>query len=126
VRARGSVIYAGIVNDIADPASNQESTLNPPRGLSARQRITLAALGGIYLGLTVAWLFAAQANQIIVDDRFQQAMMSFGGFFAIVSAPLYYFTTMVLVRNWLGRLATFLLGLIVLFPFPLFWGVVPS
>ena len=126
MRARGFVIYAGVVNDIADSASNQESTISPARGLSARQRLTLAALGGIYMGVTVAWLFAAQANQIIVDDRFQQAMMSFGGFFAIVSAPLYYFTTMVLVRNWLGRLATLLLGLIVLFPFPLFWGVVPS
>jgi hypothetical protein len=88
--------------------------------------MTLAALGGIYLALTVAWLFAAQANQIIVDDRFQQAMMSFGGFFAIVSAPLYFFTTMVVVRNWVGRLATLLFGLIVLFPFPLFWGVVPT
>jgi hypothetical protein len=114
------------VNDIADSTGDPESTISPPRGLSARQRVTLAALGGIYLGLTVAWLFAARANQIIVDDRFQQAMMSFGGFFAIVAAPLYFFTTMVVIRNWLGRLATLLLGLIVLFPFPLFWGVVPS
>ena len=126
MRARGSVIYAGVVNDTADSESGRESTVGPKGGLSSRKRMTLAALGGIYLALTVAWLFAAQANRIIVDDRFQQAMMSFGSFFAIVAAPLYFFTTMVVIRNWLGRLVTLLLGLIVLFPFPLFWGVVPS
>ena len=126
MRARGSVIYAGVVNDTADSESGRESIVGPKGGLSSRKRMTLAALGGIYLALTMAWLFAAQANQIIVDDRFQQAMMSFGGFFAIVSAPLYFFTTLVVIRNWVGRLATLLLGLIVLFPFPLFWGVVPT
>ena len=100
--------------------------VNASGSLTMRQRITLAALGGVYLSLTVAWLFATQANRIIVDDRFQQSMTSFGAFFAIVAAPLYFFTTLVLIRSWPGRLVTLLIGVTLLFPFPLFWGVVPA
>ena len=100
--------------------------VNASGSLTMRQRITLAALGGVYLSLTVAWLFATQANRIIVDDRFQQSMTSFGAFFAIVAAPLYFFTTLVLIRNWPGRLIALLIGVTLLFPFPLFWGVVPA
>ncbi|MTA25490.1 MAG: hypothetical protein F2574_01260 [Actinobacteria bacterium] len=107
---------------IASEAANVSSSSS----LTTRQRITLAALGGIYLSLTVAWLFATQANRVIVDDRFQQSMTSFGAFFAIIASPLYFFTTLVLIRNWPGRVLTLLIGLALLFPFPLFWGVVPA
>lgn len=126
VKPRGSVIYAGDVTDTSDSANSVPASAVSTVALSMRQRITLAALGGVYLGFTVAWLFATQANQFDVDDRFQQSMMSFGAFFAIIAAPLYFFTTMVLVRNWSGRLFSLLVGLVVLFPFPLLWGVVPA
>jgi hypothetical protein len=117
------------VTENNEPVAGHEpeatSRVEPTHVLSMRQRVTLAALGGVYLSLTVAWLFATQANQFQIDDRFQETMMSFGAFFAIVAAPLYYFTSLVLIRNWLGRLTTLLIGLVILFPFPLFWGVVP-
>lgn len=108
-----------------EPSASEATDVNSGNSLTMRQRITLAALGGVYLSLTVAWLFATQANRVIVDDRFQQSMTSFGAFFAIVAAPLYFFTTLVMIRNWPGRLVTLLVGLALLFPFPLFWGVVP-
>ena len=129
VGARGLFIYSWRVNENTEPVAEGEpeaaARVEPARVLSMRQRITLAALGGVYLALTVAWLFATQANQFRIEDRFQETMTSFGAFFAIVSAPLYYFTTLVLIRNWPGRLLTLVIGLVILFPFPLFWGVVP-
>jgi hypothetical protein len=118
------------VNENTEPVAEGEpeavARVEPARVLSMRQRITLAALGGVYLSLTVAWLFATQANRVIVDDRFQQSMTSFVAFFAIIASPLYFFTTLVLIRNWPGRVLTLLIGLALLFPFPLFWGVVPA
>ncbi len=117
------------MNENTEPVTEGEpeavARVEPAKVLSMRQRITLAALGGVYLALTVAWLFATQANQFRLEDRFQETMTSFGAFFAIVSAPLSYFTTLVLIRNWPGRLLTLVIGLVILFPFPLFWGVVP-
>jgi len=118
--------YAGKVTEKPESSASPAPDSSASGPLTMRQRITLAALGGVYLSLTVAWLFATQANRIIVDDRFQQSMTSFGAFFAIVAAPLYFFTTLVLIRSWPGRLVTLLIGVTLLFPFPLFWGVVPA
>ena len=87
-------------------------------------RIALVAYGALYLGYVVAWLFAVQSNQLVgIDDRFAQAMAQFGEFFAIVSPALWFFATMSLVRTLLARVLVLTLGLAVLFPFPLFFGV---
>jgi hypothetical protein len=78
----------------------------------------------MYLGYVVAWLFAVQSNQLIGnDDRVAQAMAQFGEFFAIVSPALWFFATMSLVRTPMARVLALTIGLIVLFPFPLFFGV---
>jgi hypothetical protein len=78
----------------------------------------------VYLGYVVAWLFAVQSNQLIGnDDRFAQAMSQFGEFFSIVSPALWFFTTMSLVRAPMPRVLVLALGLVFLFPFPLFFGV---
>ncbi|MFM6967362.1 MAG: hypothetical protein ACKOWN_00265 [Microbacteriaceae bacterium] len=95
-----------------------------PARLSQRERVLFAALGGLYLGMTVAWLFAAQANQLIgIDDKFQLAMMNFGEFFAIVAPPLWFFTTFSQLRATTSRVLSLAIGLVVLFPYPLFFGV---
>ncbi|MEY4477039.1 MAG: hypothetical protein RJA31_543 [Actinomycetota bacterium] len=95
-----------------------------PTRLGERERVLFAALGGLYLGLTVAWLFAVQANQLIgIDDTFQVAMMNFGEFFAIVAAPLWFFATFSQITTTTRRVVSLAIGLVVLFPFPLFFGV---
>ena len=87
-------------------------------------RIALVACGALYLGYVVAWLFAVQSNQLIgIDDRFIQAMSQFGEFFAIVSPALWFFATMSMIRTPVARGLALTLGLLVLFPFPLFFGV---
>ena len=81
----------------------------------------------MYLGYIVAWLFAVQSNQLIgIDDRFVQAMSRFGEFFAIVSPALWFFATVSLVQSPAARIVVLALGLVVLFPFPLFFGVTPQ
>ena len=81
----------------------------------------------MYLGYIVAWLFAVQSNQLIgIDDRFEQAMSRFGEFFAIVSPALWFFAALSLVRSPAIRVVVLILGLVVLFPFPLFFGVTPQ
>ena len=81
----------------------------------------------MYLGYIVAWLFAVQSNQLIgIDDRFEQAMSRFGEFFAIVSPALWFFAALSLVRSPATRVVVLIFGLVVLFPFPLFFGVTPQ
>lgn len=78
----------------------------------------------MYLGYVAAWLFAVQSNQLIgIDDRFSQTMSQFGEFFAIVSPALWFFATLSLIRTSMARALVLALGLAVLFPFPLFFGV---
>lgn len=78
----------------------------------------------MYLGYIVAWLFAVQSNQLIgIDDRFLEAMSNFGEFFAIVAPALWFFTTLSQIQSTVGRGIALALGLVVLFPFPLFFGV---
>jgi hypothetical protein len=78
----------------------------------------------MYLGYVVAWLFAVQSNQLLGNDnRFAQAMAQFGEFFAIVSPALWFFATVSLVRTPMARAIVLAIGLVVLFPFPLFFGV---
>lgn len=95
-----------------------------PTRLTPRERIVFAVFGGLYLVWTVAWLFAAQANQLIgVTDRFIQGMQNFGEFFAIVSPGLWFFATFSQLVSTRARIVALVIGLAVLFPFPLFFGV---
>jgi hypothetical protein len=97
-----------------------ETTIGPV------DRVAFTSLGAVYLGYIVAWLFAVQANQLIgIDDRFQQALMDFGDFFAIVSPALWFFTVLTQIRTTRWRVISLVIGLGVLFPFPLFFGVSP-
>ena len=78
----------------------------------------------MYLAYVVAWLFAVQSNQLVgIDDRFAQAMSQFGEFFAIVSPALWFFATVSLLQSPSARAVVLALGLALLFPFPLFFGV---
>lgn len=96
-----------------------------PKPLSQRDRIVFAVLGAVYLVFTVAWLFAVQANQLQIEDRFQLSMIKFGHFFAIVAPALWFFATFAQISTRPRRLVSLAVGLVVLFPFPLFFGVSP-
>jgi hypothetical protein len=112
--ARGIVIYAGRVSE------SDEATVRPV------DRYVFASFGAVFFGYIVAWLFAVQANQLIgIDDRFQQALMDFGDFFAIVAPALWFFTVLTQIRTTRWRVVALVVGLGVLFPFPLFFGVSP-
>jgi hypothetical protein len=101
-----------------------DPVIDEPSPLGQRERILFAAIGGLYLGMTVAWLFAAQANQLIgIDDKFQQSMIKFGEFFAIVAPVLWFFATLSQIKSTMWRVVSLAVGLVVLFPFPLFFGV---
>lgn len=92
--------------------------------LTSSERFALASFGAVYLGYVVAWLFAVRANELVgIDDRFQQAMMNFGDFFAIVAPALLFFTVLTLIHSIRWRIVSLAAGLVVLFPFPLFFGV---
>jgi len=92
--------------------------------LTSSERVTLASFGAVYIGYVVAWLFAVQSNELIgIDDRFQQAMINFGDFFAIVAPALLFFTVLTQIRSTRWRIVSLAVGLVVLFPFPLFFGV---
>jgi len=89
-----------------------------------RLRGAFATIGAVYLGYVVAWLFSVQANQLIgIDDKFQQAMSKFGEFFAIVAPALWFFTVFSQVTSTRWRFVALAVGLAILFPFPLFFGV---
>lgn len=101
-----------------------DAVTDEPTPLGQRERILFAAIGGLYLGMTVAWLFASQANQLIgIDDKFQQSMIKFGEFFAIVAPVLWFFATLSQIKSTVWRIVSLVIGFIVLFPFPLFFGV---
>ena len=92
--------------------------------MAPRLRGVFAGIGALYLGYVVAWLFAVQSNQLIgIDDRFQQAMSKFGEFFAIVAPALWFFTVFSQIASTRWRIAALAVGLVMLFPFPLFFGV---
>lgn len=92
--------------------------------LTTRERATFAIFGAVYLGYIVAWLFAVRSNQLIgIDDRFQKAMMDFGDFFAIVSPALWFFAVLSQIASTRWRVIVLTVGLVALFPFPLFFGV---
>lgn len=89
-----------------------------------RDRIVLVTFGAMYLVFVVAWLFAVRANQLIgIDDRFLRAMSDFGEFFAIVAPALWFFTVLVRVSSLRVRSLLLSIGLVLLFPYPLFFGV---
>jgi hypothetical protein len=52
-------------------------------------------------------------------------MRAFGEFFAVVAAPLWFFTTLNQLETFRSRVAVLTLGLCLLIPLPLFVGVSP-
>lgn len=87
--------------------------------------VTLGVFIGLYLALSVAWLISTQSNKLIFDDDFAKLMSSFAEFWAIVAAPLWFFTVLSQVKTFPLRAVGWAIGLVVLFPFPLFFGVSP-
>lgn len=87
--------------------------------------VTLGVFIGLYLALSVAWLISTQSNKLIFDDDFAKLMSSFAEFWAIVAAPLWFFTVLSIVKSFPLRFVWWVAGLVVLFPLPLFFGVSP-
>jgi hypothetical protein len=89
------------------------------------ETITVVAFGVLYIIITLLWLWVAPANRPVDSERFDQAMRAFGEFFAVVAAPLWFFTTLNQLERFRSRVAVLTLGLCLLIPLPLFVGVSP-
>lgn len=90
----------------------------PPRrpGLAA---ITLVG-AVLYLALTIAWVLAVGYTSAGTSDLWAQLAWQFGEFTAILAAPLWFGTTVLLTPWRVGARAVWLaVGLAVLLPWPL-------
>ena len=86
---------------------------------------TYVVFGVLYVLVTLLWLWVAPANRPVDSERFDQAMRAFGEFFAVVAAPLWFFTTLNQLESFRSRAVVLTLGLCLLIPLPLFVGVSP-
>jgi hypothetical protein len=89
------------------------------------ETVTYVVFGVLYVLVTLLWLWVAPANRPVDSERFDQAMRAFGEFFAVVAAPLWFFTTLNQLETFRSRVAVLTLGLCLLIPLPLFVGVYP-
>jgi hypothetical protein len=90
-----------------------------------RQTVTLVAFGVGFAALTLLWMWATTSNQLIFDNKFDESMSKFGEFFAIVASPLWFFATLNQIASFRWRVITLSIGVVLLFPLPLFVGVSP-
>jgi hypothetical protein len=101
----------------AAPADDAPSVV-PPRSPGTAAVTALSAV--LYLALTVGWILATGYTSAGVTDVFPQVLWQFGEFTAIIAAPIWFGTTLLLTAGRLGVRAGFLaLGLGVLLPWPL-------
>ena len=89
------------------------------------ETVTYVVFGVLCIIVTLLWLWVAPANRPVDSERFDQAMRAFGEFFAVVAAPLWFFTTLNQLETFRSRVAVLTLGLCLLIPLPLFVGVSP-
>ncbi len=89
------------------------------------ETVSYVVFGVLYVLVTLLWLWVAPANRPVDSERFDQAMRAFGEFFAVVAAPLWFFTTLNQFESFRSRVAVLALGLCLLIPLPLFVGVSP-
>lgn len=89
------------------------------------ETVSYVVFGVLYVLVTFLWLWVAPANRPVDSERFDQAMRAFGEFFAVVAAPLWFFTTLNQLESFRSRVAVLALGLCLLIPLPLFVGVSP-
>jgi hypothetical protein len=74
----------------------------------------------LYLALTVGWILASGYTSAGTSDLVAQVLWQFGEFTAIIAAPLWFGTTVLLTPWRLGvRVGWLALGLGVLLPWPL-------
>lgn len=103
--------------DPDEEAADQPVPAGPP------PRRGTAAITGIfallYLALTVGWIIGTGYTSAGVADLLPQVLWQFGEFTAIIAAPIWFGTTLLLTPERLGVRAGFLaLGLGLLLPWP--------
>jgi hypothetical protein len=102
----------------AGPAPDDEAA---PAGRSRRRGMTLITLlfGLLYLALTVGWTLGTGYTSAGTTQLLPQLLWQFGEFTAIIAAPMWFGTTVLLTPWRLGvRAGALALGLGVLLPWP--------
>jgi hypothetical protein len=90
----------------------------PPRRGTA---VITGVFALLYLAITVGWILATGYTSAGVSELLPQVLWQFGEFTAIIAAPMWFGTTLLLTPRRLGvRVGFLLLGLGVLLPWPLF------
>lgn len=98
------------------PADDLTPAGPPPR---PGRGVLTAAFAVLYLALTVGWILATGYTSAGTADLAAQVIWQFGEFTAIIAAPLWFATTVLLTPARLGVRAGWLaLGLGVLLPWP--------
>lgn len=99
------------------PAPDPEVPAGPPRRPGLAAVTVLGAL--LYLVLTVGWILGTQYTSAGTGELWPQVLWQFGEFTAIVVAPLWFGTTVLLTPSKPGqRIGWLALGLGVLLPWP--------
>jgi hypothetical protein len=114
-RAGGEPVKVG-----DEPTDVVVVTSNPVRLLGT------GIFAGVFLAYTVGWILSVQAIPSPASDLFGEIMWQFGEFLAIIAAALWFASTTYLTRECTTRLrfGWFALGVLLLFPWPIVWGLI--
>jgi hypothetical protein len=114
---------AGEADDDLDDEPDEEEL--PPGVLSSPLLVAHGVFGAVFLLYTVAWLLAVSRGSTPNLAGVPLAFWYIGQYFAVVSAPLWFAAALLLtpVRPPRTRLVWFVVGVIVLVPWPFLTGV---
>lgn len=104
---------------VAAEAAEASATQSDPVRL-----VGTGIFAGIFLAYTVGWILSVQSTGYAGLDLFGEIMWQFGEFLAIISAALWFATTLHLTRErrTAVRLGWLAVGVAVLVPWPILWG----
>ena len=116
---------------LARPAGEPEAVGNEPTDVvvvtsNPARLLGTGVFGGLFLAYTVGWILSVQAIGSGTTDLFSEIMWQFGEFLAIIAAALWFASTTYLTRETRTavRFGWLALGLLLLFPWPIIWGLI--
>jgi hypothetical protein len=107
-----------------EAAADRESAAGE-RGRSALLAVT-GVFGGVYLMYTVGWVIGVAQLPLSGTDLLQEITYQFAEFLAIIAAPMWFVSTVVLTsgRGAVRRIGWLAVGALALVPWPFLLGVI--
>lgn len=109
------------LRDAADDEDAEELPEDVPTAADLGRRVAIGVFAVVYLLITVGWALSVQLSSSGTRDLFVEITWQFGEFLALISAPVVFVTVLTLSRGRrLGpAIAAWLLGAVVLIPWPI-------